>query len=176
MRTPLLASLTLGFFLVCLMRVLAQAPVAAAPERIPDGKGSTTGAGKFVPAAVKEDRPAVSPAQVEKQLREALKVEETAPGKFRIGSVKFDAANRTVSLPAKVNMRGGVIEYVLTTESGKAHEALLTTKASPQDLHMACVLLGMKGTPLTGGAGEAMKLQPVGSVKISVLWETYGPV
>ena len=80
----------------------AQAPVAAAPERIPDGKGSTTGAGKFVPAAVKEDRPAVSPAQVEKQLREALKVEETAPGKFRIGSVKFDAANRTVSLPAKV--------------------------------------------------------------------------
>jgi hypothetical protein len=153
---------------------------AVAGGRIPEEKGSTTQAGKFVPAAAvpaadtAQGAP-LKPEEAEKKLQAALKVEELAPGKFRVGQVKFDAAARTVSLPAKVNLRGGVIEYVLTTEAGKAHESMLTTKASPRDLHMACLLLGMKGAPLTGGAGEAMKLQPAESVRISVSWETNGP-
>lgn len=55
----------------------------------------------------------MSAAEAEKKLRAALKVEELEPGKFRIGKVTFDRNARTVTFPAKVNMRGGLIEYVL---------------------------------------------------------------
>lgn len=146
-----------------------------ATDCIPDGKGSTTQAGKFIPANPVAEGAPVQPADAEMKLREAVKVEELAPGKFRIGKVRFDATTRTISLPAKINMRGGVIEYVLTTEAGKAHESMLTTTARPQDLHLACLLLGMRGSALTGAAGEAMKFQPAESVRISVSWETNGP-
>jgi hypothetical protein len=154
----------------------AQSPgTVAANESIPAGQGVATESGKFVPATATENQPAMTREVAEKQLRAALKVEETAPGKFRIGRVKFEAETRTVSIPAEVHLRGGVIEYVLTTEAGKAHEAMLTTKASPRDVLMACLLLGMKVAPLTGASGEAMKIQPAEGVKISVSWETNGP-
>lgn len=167
----------------------AQTPAAGTaetrtgPERqIPEGKGSTTGAGKFVPAAAADSTtPAAAtgklkPEEAEKQLREALQVQDLGGGKFQLGRVKFDAAARTVSVPAKVNLRGGVIEYVLTTETGKAHESLLTTTTSPQDLHLAFLLLGMKGALVTGEANAAMAVPAAQAVKISVSWETNGPV
>ncbi len=153
----------------------AISPGPTVNDRIPDRKGDTTQAGKFIPANRAAEGAPVQPAEAEMKLRAALKVEELAPGKFRVGQVIFDATARTVNLPAKVNMRGGVIEYVLTTEAGKAHESMLTTTASPKDLHLACLFLGMKGTPHTGAAGEAMKLAPGESVRISVSWETNGP-
>ena len=143
-------------------------------ERIPEGKGGTSESGKFVPAGVTTGVP-TGRDEAEKNLRAALNVEELSPGKFRIGRVTFDKSARTVSLPAKVNLRGGVLEYALTTEAGKAHETLLTTTASPKDLHMACLLLGMKGGPVTGKAGSEMTLTPSESVRITVSWETNGP-
>ena len=152
----------------------AVSPAAPANQRIPAGKGDTSDSGKFVPAGAAAGAPA-SRDEAEQRLREALHVEELSPGKFRIGRVTFDKSARTVSVPAKVNMRGGVLEYVLTTEAGKAHEALLTTTASPKDLHLACLLLGMKGGPVTGKAGSEMTLTPSGSVRITVSWETNGP-
>jgi len=112
-------------------------PVAPGPQqntRIPEGKGGTAPSGKFIPAGAGETTPKNQEA-LEQQLRSALKVEEEAPGKFRIGLITFDATARTVSLPAKVKMRGGVIEYALTTEAGKAHEALLTIKVVSSALH-----------------------------------------
>lgn len=144
---------------------------------IPEGKGSATAAGKFVPAVSeeKEKGKAVKPEEAEKQLRTALKVEELGAGKYQIGKVKFDAGARTVSVPAKVNMRGGVIEYVLTTEAGKAHEAMLTTTASPRDVHLACLLLGMKAAAVTGEVHAAMTVPAAESVRIAVSWETNGP-
>lgn len=149
----------------------SQAPRPAAPSR---ENGSTTESGKFVPEARVADI-AVSREEAEARLREALKVEEVAPGKYRLGKVKIDAAARTASLPAKVNMRDGVIEYVLTSEKGKTHEALFTTSASPMDLHLGCLLLGMKGAPLLGDVGSGMPLKSAESVKVSVTWETNGP-
>lgn len=173
----LLSAAVVGLALVCVQSpAAAQAPGGgAATGRIPAGQGAATEAGKFVPARPPDTQPAMTPEAAEKQLRAALKVEETAPGKFRIGRVKFEAATRTVSIPAEVHLRGGVIEYALTTEAGKAHEAMLTTKANPRDVFMACLLLGMKGAPLTGAAGEAMKIQPAEGVRVSVSWETNGP-
>ncbi len=186
MKPPLFfLALPAGLALVCFTlasrgQAVVQSPsptVHPGPVKdIPDGKGDTTPAGKFIPSTAAAEVAPVKPEDAEKKLRAALKVEELAPGKFRIGKVKFDAAARTVSLPAKVNLRGGVIEYVLTTEAGKAHEAMLTTGASPRDLHLACLLLGMKGAPVTGEVNAAMTVPAAESVRIAVMWETNGPV
>ena len=111
--------------------------------KIPAGKGALTTGGKFVPPQGTETQQPATRAEAEGKLQSALKVEELGGGKFRVGQVSFDKSARKVSLPAKVNMRAGVVEYMLTTEAGKKHEALLTTAASPQDLHLACLLLGM---------------------------------
>jgi hypothetical protein len=144
-------------------------------SRIPAGKGALTTGGKFVPPQGAEAQQPVTRAEAEGKLQEALKVEELGGGKFRVGRVSFDKSERRVSLPAKVNMRAGVVEYVLTTEAGKKHEALLTSAASPQDLHLACLLLGMKGAPLAGENGEAMTVAAADAVQVSVSWETNGP-
>ena len=143
--------------------------------KIPAGKGALTDGGKFVPPQGAETQKPVTREQAEERLQEALKVDDLGGGKFRIGQVSFDKTARKVSLPAKVNMRAGVVEYVLTTEAGKKHEALLTSPANPADLHMACLLLGMKGAPVAGGKGEAFQVAPADAVQVSVTWETNGP-
>mgnify|MGYP003550004817 CR=1 FL=1 len=79
------------------------------------------------------------------------KVGETT---YRVGLIEFDAKTREISVPVVVNQReGGPIEYVLVSEVGKTHEAILTTKARPMDLQIALKLLKYK-------AGEADRLIP----------------
>ena len=68
---------------------------------------------------------------------------------FKIGGVTFDKLAKTVSFPAMINLRAGAIEYLLVTETGKAHESLLTTKVQPSDLHIAILLLGAKASAET---------------------------
>lgn len=143
--------------------------------KIPQGKGALTSGGKFVPPQGAETQKPVTREEAEGKLQQALNIEDLGGGKFRLGQVSFDKAARKVSLPAKVNMRAGVVEYVLTTEAGKKHEALLTTVASPQDLHLVCLLLGMKGAPLSGDSGKAMAVPAADAVEVSVSWETNGP-
>lgn len=66
-------------------------------------------------------------------------------GLFQIGAVVLNKAQRTITLPAMVNMREGNIEYVLVHNSGKVHESLLKTDAEPFHLNVALLLLGAKG-------------------------------
>ncbi len=61
---------------------------------------------------------------------------------FQIGDVKLDKQQRTVTFPATVNMRKGMIEYLLVTNSGKTHESLFATSVEPSQLHVAMLLLG----------------------------------
>jgi hypothetical protein len=70
---------------------------------------------------------------------------EVAPGIFEIGSIRLDKHASTVSFPAKVNMVDGLIEYILVTTKGATHESVLVTEVSPQNVHMAMLLLGAKG-------------------------------
>lgn len=130
----------------------------------PSEKGEVTGAGKFVPtgktAVAEEDR-----TEAEKALLRTLKIERDGPDLLRIGLVTLDKRRRTISLPATLNQREGIIEYALVHENGKVHEALLRTKASPRDLHVALLLLGAKPVPPDGQA----------KVIIRVSWETNGP-
>jgi hypothetical protein len=70
---------------------------------------------------------------------------DAAPS-LELGNVKVEAAARTLSLPAKVNMRSGAIEYLVVHESGKIHESIFKTAVSPRELHAAALLFSGAGT------------------------------
>jgi hypothetical protein len=59
----------------------------------------------------------------------------------RLGLIEFDHVSREVLIPAQVNMERGILEYVLVSEKGKLHEALLSTAARPFDLNVVLLLL-----------------------------------
>lgn len=70
----------------------------------------------------------------------APKVEKIGENTYRLGQVVIDAAAKSVSLPVEVNMREGILEYVLVGMKGKVHESLLVTPASPMELSVALKL------------------------------------
>jgi hypothetical protein len=106
---------------------------------------------------------------------------EVAPGVFEIGSVRLDKTERTVTVPAKVNMVDGLVEYLCVTSKGSTHESVLVSDAGPQNVHVAMLLLGAKGAaPKDGKAApgqidaEFLAKQPklVGDrVILSVKWK-----
>ena len=65
---------------------------------------------------------------------------------FRIGDIKINKKQRTISFPAEVNMSRGLLEYVLVRIGGKTHESLLRTLCEPYNLQIALLLLGFEGT------------------------------
>lgn len=116
-------------------------------------------AGKFTPAAV----------GTEGVSRPEPLVEPVGQGRFRIGIVTFDQAARTVTIPARVNMREGGVEYALVTEQGKRHEAIFSTEARPEHIHLGCLLLGQREAALAGAVPTDA------AVSVEVAWETNGP-
>jgi hypothetical protein len=72
-------------------------------------------------------------------------IEQVAPGILRIGKAQLDQHARTVTFPASVNLREGVVEYLVVHEGGKTHESVLKTDTQPYHIHLALLLLGAKG-------------------------------
>ena len=70
---------------------------------------------------------------------------EIAPGVFEVGTVKLDKNASTVTMPAKVNMVDGLVEYLCVSPRGATHESVLISEAGPQNVHVAMLLLGAKG-------------------------------
>lgn len=81
-------------------------------------------------------------------------VKEITPGVFQVGAARLEQAARTVTFPAAVNMDNGTLEYLLVTREGPTHESLLVTELAPQDLHVAMLLLGAKGSPAPKGGAD----------------------
>ncbi|HYE30089.1 MAG TPA: YdjY domain-containing protein [Methylomirabilota bacterium] len=73
-------------------------------------------------------------------------IKEIAKGVYEIGSVRVDAAKRTVSFPVVLNMQEGPMEYLLVTTSGKVHESVFRTETQPFHIHTGMLLLGAKGS------------------------------
>lgn len=73
-----------------------------------------------------------------KTIPQAIKVDEDT---IRIGEVLVNHKQRTVSFPAKVNMKEGIIEFLVSMPAGKIHEALLITEADPLHLSVGMKLL-----------------------------------
>lgn len=74
-------------------------------------------------------------------------VESLGQDRYRIGLVEVDAAKRTLTIPAFLNMNEEVVEYLLVTEKGKTHESVLSTKADPTRIHLGALLLGINKLP-----------------------------
>lgn len=105
-------------------------------------------------------------------------IKELSPTTFQIGEVTLDKAARTATFAASINMREGLVEYLLVNETGKAHESLLVTKALPSHLHIAMLLLGAKAGKQSGtppGQIDAQYLQSAPeltgeNVDIAISW------
>jgi hypothetical protein len=70
---------------------------------------------------------------------------ELAPGMFELGPMRLDKNAGTLTLPGKVNMDNGALEYLICTPKGPTHESLLVTDVQPGDVHLGMLLLGAKG-------------------------------
>ena len=68
---------------------------------------------------------------------------------FQLGAVRLDKNRRTVQFPAQMNMKQGVIEYLLVNARGKTYESLLSTDTEPYYIHLAMLLIGARGAPQT---------------------------
>jgi hypothetical protein len=67
--------------------------------------------------------------------------------RFKIGDVEFNKQTRVISFPAAINMREGLLEYVIVHDKGKVHESLLRTAINATHLNLALVLLRYQSSP-----------------------------
>ena len=65
--------------------------------------------------------------------------------------IHVDKVKGRVTFPAEINMKEGMLEYLIVADTGKTHESLLSTKIQPYDLQVAMLLLGV--TP--AGKGDS---------------------
>ncbi|MGJ8697576.1 MAG: YdjY domain-containing protein [Verrucomicrobiaceae bacterium] len=95
---------------------------------------------------------------------EEVAMTELGEGRFQIGKVIVSQTERSITIPAKVHMREGPVEYLLVTPRSKAHEAVFLSEADPFHVHLAALLLGL------GKEGEDSK-----AVTVEVRWKANGP-
>ncbi|MBL9183948.1 MAG: hypothetical protein JNN17_17535 [Verrucomicrobiaceae bacterium] len=136
-RTLLLA---ISLALACWWWFGGKRPVEA--EKAVDG-GKVAASGKFTPNATPA---AKGPASAE-ELKNAAQgyIRELGRDELQIGSVRLNKRKRTISFPAKVAEKERPLEYALVHETGKTHEALFSTSAAVQDVHVAALLLDANG-------------------------------
>jgi len=101
-------------------------------------------------------------------------VRQTGSNTFAIGQVQMDSRARTLTLPARINMQQGIIEYALVSRWGKTHESLLVTDAHPQQVHLACLLLGLTACDVTGEPNQPQVVPASNRVHIELCWEEGG--
>jgi hypothetical protein len=91
-------------------------------------------------------------------------------GLLEIGTVRLDPERRTVTFPAFVNLREGMIEYVVVHSGGKTHESLLRTDARPRDIHLAMLLVGARGAGTNALPLDPDLSLPGDMVTVEVRW------
>lgn len=72
-------------------------------------------------------------------------VRMVSPGIYEVGKVRLDQKARSISFAGKLNMKRGLLEYLLVHSRGSVHESLLVTEVEASDIHVAMLLLGAKG-------------------------------
>lgn len=157
--------------------VFAADPAAKVPP--PPSQGTVNSSGKFTPAyfaaGTNENVPR-TPAEAEAELNHALSFKQTGSNTFQIGRVEFDKEKRTVTLPASVCVTNQIIEYALVTTRGKTYESLLATTASPVDVQLALLLLGVSQVPVLGDFKQPAPIPDTNALQIDVSWQINGQV
>ena len=101
-------------------------------------------------------------------------IRQISPGVFEVGKVRLDKATRSVTFPAVVNMTEAIVEYLVVTGDGKVHESLLRTDTFPKDIHVAMLLLDVKGAGTNMVPADPLKRIPGDPVSIEVSWKEKG--
>jgi hypothetical protein len=123
---------------------------------------------------------APAPAPAGPPVDPAKAIERIDATRSRLRLIEFDAKTRSISVPAKVNMREGLLEYVLVHESGKLHESLFSTQVKPTEFNIVMRLLNWKASgtffdfsrPERGGVlVKGAKNPPDSLVEIHVAWK-----
>ena len=167
----------------CWCRLLVLAAVVSAiggvlaDEPVRAEQGSVAPSGKFLPAPKpSEGSPRFETArEAEDALMKALNVVRESDEAFSIGQVRFDKRKRCVTIPATVNMRDGIVEYALVGEAGKRHEAIFVTQAMPEQVHLACLMLGIEQRGPSSWPNYPMTKEEDQSVRVEVVWAKHGP-
>jgi hypothetical protein len=82
--------------------------------------------------------PAVDGAR---QLAEARqKLRKVSATEYDLDGIHINASTREVRFPAQVCLKKAPIEYMLTTDTGKTHETVLTTTIQPTAIQVALLL------------------------------------
>jgi hypothetical protein len=115
---------------------------------------------------------ALTPAQNRGVEEPKLRVKEVGPGLFEIGRVRLSKTERTVTIPAEINMREGAVEYFLVTTTGKTHESVLRTDAEPYHIQLAMLLLDAKGRGTNDFPQDKTKPPPGDPIDVEVIWNT----
>lgn len=90
---------------------------------------------------------------------------EVSPGIFEIGKIRLDQKARTIRFPGELNLKEGILEYLLVTSQGSTHESLLVSDVRPSDVHFSMLLLGAKGSGETPTSATA----PTGQINAEFL-------
>ena len=86
-------------------------------------------------------------SQAEEKMPEAHgkpKIEKIDENLYRVGDVTLDKSTREIRFPALVNMKEGLLEFLIVHEHGAVHEALFRTHVSPTHINVALTLLHYK--------------------------------
>ncbi len=74
----------------------------------------------------------------------APEIEKLDDERYRIGEITIDKSTREIRFPAFVNLREGLLEYLIVHQNGKIHESLFRTETSPTNINVAFALLRYK--------------------------------
>jgi hypothetical protein len=140
-------------------------------------EGTVDAVGKFIPRVGGTTTNSPLPRtreEAEASLKQSLDFKKTGPDTYVLGHIALNAKDRTVAIPAFVNMRHGLLEYALVTATGKRHESLFYTTERADQIHLACVLLGLDTTSLTPNLQEPLHPSAANAVEVEVTWDKHG--
>ena len=116
-------------------------------------------------------QPPVAPSALAAAVQTNPPLKTIAPGVLELGLVRLDKKQGSVTIPAFVNLKEGIIEYLLVTSGGKTHESVLRTDAEPHHIHVAMLLLGARGAGTNELPADPALSLPGDDVSVEVVWK-----
>ncbi len=128
-----------------------------------------------------QETPAPNPAKDMADAQQRIK--KLSATEYDLDGIKINAETREVRIPTQVCLKKAPIEFMLTTDTGKTHETVLTTTISPTAIQVAMLLVNYQ--PATEGLlakvpqeerpkiwkEEPPKIKGANRVKIAVEWK-----
>lgn len=101
-------------------------------------------------------------------------VEQLEDGRIRLEKLTVDPNSGSLTIPCKVNMSKGMVEYALVTDYGKRHESILQTESAPHNIQAALLLLGAKSRPVGQPKAKEEKGADPARLGARVEWDLNG--